>query len=106
MRELIKKPKPRPFKIGDLYSAEFTDYSGKVTTGIYTFKLLHKERYLCEKTFCWRECFLGVKLFIERRPENQEHSQCWWFDDQGRCYDSAGEFSFLLTRRKKLKSNP
>jgi hypothetical protein len=93
--------RPRSLKVGQLWRAKFIAHDGEVTTGIYTFKLVHEEEYWCQKAERFRTCFLGVKLYVERNPHGQDHAQCWWFDDRGSCYDSGGQFSFLLTRKKR-----
>jgi len=98
----IQKPvRPRSLQVGQLWSAKFITDHGDVTTGIYTFKLVHEEKYFYREQWRYGKCFLAVKLYIDRNPYGQDNPQCWWFDDRGFCYDSAGQFSFVLTRKKR-----
>lgn len=88
----------RRLKVGQYWSAVFVQ-DGHRKTG-YTFMLAHEETYFDCTTNTRRKCWLGVKMYLKRNPHDQEHSQCWWFDDRGTCTDTCGDFEFLLTRKR------
>ena len=92
--------RPRRLSVGQLWSAKLLESSWQKPCGGYTFKLLHEDRYYCEETSRWRACFLGLKMHVDRHPQEQGHPQCWWFDDHGICYDDSDAL-FYLTRKER-----
>lgn len=100
------KPSHRRLDVGQLWSANFVDNNdGSVTTGRYTFKIVHVDRYYCRDLREYKSAYLAVKLNMLFHPHKNGTimPQCWWFDEQGEAIDDHGEFTFILTRKKKIK---
>ena len=89
--------------IGHVYSAHAYDSSGRRVgedEGYYHFKVLHCKRvYYCGEM---TNIFLALKIDVKVSANNEDGSQCFWFDSSGIFEDYY--ITFELQRRVASKS--